>query len=228
MVWRSDRTTKVWSELPAFPTTVNNYTSIGPGMAYFPERASVVIVQPGSPDQVFEWDTVARTWRGLAQIVTGNYQISAEYNPVHKVVLIAGGVAARHALRRKRGERRHHGKVEREFRRVAHRPRDLAPRRLLRRERLRERIGDQLERGFERVAGKLRVVRVEVQRYPSERRHHVAYPRHLAPQDGECQPLHDAVHLEVEGSAELDIRRRITERNYAQRPCLSQAAPRKS
>ena len=61
-------------------------------MAYFPERKSIVMVQVGSPYQIFEYDTAANTWRGLSKAVVGNYHNSAEYNPVHKVVLIAGGI----------------------------------------------------------------------------------------------------------------------------------------
>ena len=69
--------------------------------------------------------------------------------------------------------------------------------------------------GLERVAGELRVVGIEVQRHAAERGHHVAHPCHLALEDGEREPLHDAVHLEVERRAELDVCRRVAERHYA-------------
>lgn len=92
IVNRFDTATQTWTTLPPIPSTVNNYLTVAPGMVYFPERRSLVMTSTGSPYQVFEYDTVGKAWRGLGKATLGSYHHSTEYNPVHKVVLIAAGV----------------------------------------------------------------------------------------------------------------------------------------
>src|SRR5688572_32187881 len=62
---------------------------------------------------------------------------------------------------------------------------------------------------------------MEVQREAAERRHHVADPGHLALEDRQRQALYDAVHLQIEGARELDVSRRVPQRDHAERARLS-------
>ena len=131
----------------------------------------------------------------------------------HEHAVLARLVQLANLLRRELRLLRHFLEIQRELGLVAHRQLDLAPGIVLHLQALLEQAVDDLEGRLERLGREPAVVGIEVQRHAAQRRHHVADPRHFLLEDEEREPLHDAVHLEVERRRELDVRRRVAERH---------------
>lgn len=91
--WAID--TQTWTTLPN--NNAIQYTNCCVGLAYFPERNSIIwaSLESGSNGTVVEYSELDGQWHRLQQTANlpmGGYQAFAEYNPVHKVVVFGGGV----------------------------------------------------------------------------------------------------------------------------------------
>jgi hypothetical protein len=76
---------KTWSTTPA----INMGYGVAGGLAYFPERGGLVVVNGG---HVMFWSAVQNNWERLGyRLAMGGYHNFAEYNAVHKTVLFGGG-----------------------------------------------------------------------------------------------------------------------------------------
>jgi hypothetical protein len=83
-----------WSAVPALGTNVMGYNSCCVGVAYFPERQSLVYasIEAGTNGAVVEFSEQTGQWNRIAGgLPMGAYQNFAEYNPIQKVVLFGGG-----------------------------------------------------------------------------------------------------------------------------------------
>lgn len=96
LVHKYDIASGVWSVLPSIPSNVVSFIQCCVGVAWFPERQSLVYVSSAS-ETVAEYSEQTGTWGKLAQnLPIGAYQNFAKYNPVHNVVLFGGGQSDRH------------------------------------------------------------------------------------------------------------------------------------
>ena len=76
---------KTWSTTPA----INMGYGVAGGLAYFPERGGLVVVNGG---HVMFWSALQNNWERLGyRLAMGGYHNFAEYNAVHKTVLFGGG-----------------------------------------------------------------------------------------------------------------------------------------
>ena len=130
----------------------------------------------------------------------------------HEHAVLARLVQLANLLRLELRLLRHFLEIQRELGLVAHRQLDLAPGIVLHLQLSLSKPLTISRAASSGSAGNL-VVGIEVQRDAAQRRHHVPDPRHLSLEDEEREPLHDAVHLEVERRRELDVRRRVAERH---------------
>lgn len=84
--WQYDIAADAWSQLPALaPNSLGNCCG---GNAYFPELNGLVLVQGNRV-----WLHANGSWTMLtpSALTMGTYRHFAEYNPVHRVVLLGGG-----------------------------------------------------------------------------------------------------------------------------------------
>jgi len=76
---------KTWSTTPA----INMGYGVAGGLAYFPERGGLVVVNGG---HVMFWSASHNNWERLGDgLAMGGYHNFAEYNAVHRIVLFGGG-----------------------------------------------------------------------------------------------------------------------------------------
>lgn len=83
-----------WAALPAIPSSIMGYTNCCVGIAWFPERNSLIYVsiESGTNGSVIEYSETAGQWRRLiGNLPMGDYHHFAKYNPVLKAVLFGGG-----------------------------------------------------------------------------------------------------------------------------------------
>jgi hypothetical protein len=97
VVRRLDMTTNTWTDLPTIPLTVMANRNCCVGVAWFPERQSLIYasVESFANGSVIEYQEATGQWQRLGSSVPnlpmGTHQQFAEYNPVNKVVLFGGG-----------------------------------------------------------------------------------------------------------------------------------------
>ena len=80
-----------WSALPLLDPP--EYVACAVGVEYFPELGSLVVANGGGgKGSVHAFDVKAGSWKTLAgNLPMGVYHNFAEYNPVHKVMILGGG-----------------------------------------------------------------------------------------------------------------------------------------
>src|SRR5262245_21877731 len=95
VVHRYDIKAEKWSEL--LPIDTDEYLACCVGLAWFPERKSLVFASGGGgKGEVFAFSEPDQKWSTLAKdLPMGVYHNFAEYSPVHKVVLLGGGNGSR-------------------------------------------------------------------------------------------------------------------------------------
>ena len=133
----------------------------------------------------------------------------------HQHAVFRCGVPFRHFTGCQAGLFRHFVHVGREFGFVAHRHLDLALEFLRRGQAFLQALRRQLGRELEHISLESRI---EMQRDPAQRRHHVAQPRQAARAQRDGKALHHRVHFGVEGARELDVCRAVSQGNDAQWP----------
>ena len=101
VVRRLDMASNTWTDLPVIPATVMANTDCCVGVAWFPERNSLIYasVETGTNGSVIEYQESTGQWQRLgssvANLPMGTHQQFAEYNPVNKVVVFGGGGGSR-------------------------------------------------------------------------------------------------------------------------------------
>jgi hypothetical protein len=99
VVRKYDIDSQVWTALPAVPQEVIGYISVAVGLAWFPERNSLVYasIESGTNGTALEYSETTGQWTKIAgNLPMGGYHNFAKYNPVHKIVLFGGGQGDRH------------------------------------------------------------------------------------------------------------------------------------
>jgi hypothetical protein len=99
VVRKYDIASQAWTALPAVTSSVIEYLSVAVGVAWFPERNSLVYasIEAGTKGAVIEYSETTGQWTKIAaNLPMGGYQNFAKYNPIHKVVLFGGGQGDRH------------------------------------------------------------------------------------------------------------------------------------
>lgn len=99
VVRKYDIASKTWSDLPAVPNSVMGYSQCCVGVAWFPERNSLIYasIESGTNGALAEYSETTGQWRRIAgNLPMGAYQNFAKYNPVQQVVLFGGGEGDRH------------------------------------------------------------------------------------------------------------------------------------
>ena len=100
VVRKLDMSTNTWTNLPSIPTTVMANRNCCVGVAWFPERNSLIYasVETSSNGSVIEYQESTGQWQRLGSSVPnlpmGTHQQFAEYNPVNKVVVFGGGAGS--------------------------------------------------------------------------------------------------------------------------------------
>src|SRR5207244_9491214 len=100
VVRKFDLTSNSWIDLPKIPVNVMSDVNCCVGVAWFPERQSLVYasVETGTNGSVIEYQEATGQWQRLGSSVPnlpmGTHQQFAEYNPVNKVVVFGGGAGS--------------------------------------------------------------------------------------------------------------------------------------
>src|SRR3989454_8294191 len=101
VVRRLDLSTNTWADLPTIPTSVMANNDCCVGVAWFPERNSLVYasIESGTNGSVIEYQESTGQWQRLGSSVPnlpmGTHQQFAEYNPRNHVVVFGGGGGSR-------------------------------------------------------------------------------------------------------------------------------------
>lgn len=81
--------TKSWSKIPDIPDNLTGYWACCNGLAYFPEMKGLIMANNG---EIFYYNETLNRWsRSATGLAMGDLNNVAEYNPIHKCVLLGGG-----------------------------------------------------------------------------------------------------------------------------------------
>src|SRR5438128_1432897 len=100
VVRKFDLASNSWSNLPQIPVNVMSDVNCCVGVAWFPERQSLIYasVETGTNGSVIEYQEATGQWQrfgsSVANLPMGTHQQFAEYNPVNKVVVFGGGAGS--------------------------------------------------------------------------------------------------------------------------------------
>ena len=99
VIEKYDIASQTWTSLPAIPSNVLGNISCCTGVAWFPERNSLIYtsLESGTNGAVVEYRESTGQWVRIAgNLPMGSYHNIALYNPVYNVVLFGGGNGDNH------------------------------------------------------------------------------------------------------------------------------------